>query len=399
MKRQFIRSERAHFMCPDMHFSMLMELASPFSEEKVCETVGHLSRAHPFLSSVIAEEDGQLFYDIGKSQPEIAFLKDIPALWDACRELPEKDWDIFTSGLLKVFACPCETGTAVLLIAHHLLTDGRGLLDLAGEFAACYAAGTMPVYAEEQLIGSVADLPEKSALSGISKLLVRRANAQWRKENRKVSYEQYRKFAVEYGKAHPVEYDCYTVEKPEMEEMRLLCKENGISVNDLLMAKMYLQTGCDKIIIAADIRDRFARYVKGSMGNYSTAMGIRFKARSADPVETAKQVRKAVQKAMGNNRSLMLILACYFEMDSGLLDAAAISALGGFASKAASFVGGGMFGFGGKGSYSITNLGKLDDENIRALTFIPPASPAARYTLGVVTLNGVMRACGSRTKA
>lgn len=91
----------------------------------------------------------------------------------------------------------------------------------------------------------------------------------------------------------------------------------------------------------------------------------------------------------------MLVLACYFEMSPTLLDAAAISALGGFDSKAGRFVGGGMFGFSQPKSYSITNLGKVSNNNIKSLMFIPPASPAAKMTLGVVTLNGEMRACSS----
>ena len=94
----------------------------------------------------------------------------------------------------------------------------------------------------------------------------------------------------------------------------------------------------------------------------------------------------------------MLVLACYFEMSPTLLDAAAISALGGFESKAGKFVGGSMFGFGQPKSYSITNLGKVKNENIKSIMFIPPASPAAKLTLGVVTLNGMMKACGSRNE-
>ena len=93
----------------------------------------------------------------------------------------------------------------------------------------------------------------------------------------------------------------------------------------------------------------------------------------------------------------MLVLACYFEMEPTLLDAAAISALGGFESKAGMFVGGAMFGFHQPKSYSITNLGKIENENVKSIMFIPPASPAAKLTLGVVTLNGVMKACSSRT--
>lgn len=86
-----------------------------------------------------------------------------------------------------------------------------------------------------------------------------------------------------------------------------------------------------------------------------------------------------------------------FEMNPTLLDAAAISALRAYESKAASFVDTGMFGFGKPESHSITNLGKVENEYIKSLTIIPPASPAAKFTLGVVTLNGTMKACSSRT--
>ena len=91
----------------------------------------------------------------------------------------------------------------------------------------------------------------------------------------------------------------------------------------------------------------------------------------------------------------MMILACYFEMDPTLLDAAAISALGGFKSKAGSFAGEKILGLDSPRTYSITNLGKCENKNMSSLIFIPPASPAVKLTLGVVTLNGIMRACSS----
>lgn len=397
MKRQYIRSERAHYMCPNMHFAIQMELERPCDAEKLRGTIDRLAAAHPFLCSVIAEEDGSLYYDVQSVHRIIPLIKENEAALRAdYGKIAERDWDIFTESLLKIWVSPTENGTTVLFIAHHLLTDGRGLLELAQEFADDYAGGKAPAYAEEQLIGGIDDLPPGSALGGISRLLVRLANARWKKEGKRVSREQYRSFAAAYCKAHPACYETWTVDADEVQRMARQCRENGYSMNDLLMAEMYRRTGTDKIIIAADIRDRLPEYRHGSMGNYSTAMGIRFKVRSADLNETAKQVRRAVRKHMASNRSLMLVLACYFEMDPGLLDAAAISALGGFESRAASFVGGGMFGFGGKGSYSITNLGKLEHEHIRALTFIPPASPAAKFTLGVVTLNGTMRACAAK---
>ena len=365
------------------------------------ETLDRMANAHPFLKSVIAYEDGtdKLYYKItNASQISLIIRENVAALWDDYNRIAERDWNVFENGLLKAYVYPKEQGMKVLLVAHHLLADGRGLLELAQEFANDYVGNVKPIYVEEQLIESIHDLPEKSSLSGISRMLVRQANKQWEKEKHIVSYELYQSFVEEYNKKHQVAYQTYELNKDEVEQMKLLCKENDFTMNDLLMAQMYCKTGTNKIIIAADIRNALPCYKKGALGNYSTAMGMVCKGSTTDVVKRAKAVHKLVQKSMKQNRSLMLVLACYLEMNPTLLDAAAISALGGFESKAGSFVGGGMFGFSHPSSYSITNLGKVENQNMKSVMFIPPASPAAKLTLGVVTLNGIMRACSSENK-
>lgn len=358
VKRQYLITERAHFMCPNMHFGMLMEIEKEYDKADVEATLNRMAEAHPFLKCLIAYENG----------------------------------------LLKVYIYPQKLGMTLLFIAHHLLVDGRGLLEIAQEFANDYMGAIAPVYVEEALLESIDDLPQKSSLSGISKMLVNLANRQWEKENHAVSYEQYKRFVEEYSKKHPVEYGTYEVNDTTVAQMTQLCKTNGFSMNDLLMAHMYVQTGTEKIIIAADIRNIVSKYRKGALGNYSTAMGIHCKSKTTDVVEKAKEVHKLVQKHLKNNRKLMFVLAYYFQMTPTLLDAAAISALGGFESKAGKFVGGSMFGFRQPKSYSITNLGKVLNDNIKSIMFIPPASPATKLTLGVVTLNGMMKACSSRNE-
>lgn len=399
MKKQYIRSERAHFMCPNMHFGIIIELSAAFDEAKLRDSVQKLAKVRPFLRCVIAAEGSMdtLYYkDTGASKTELVVLRNEDSLWDDYKKISETAWNVFEEGMLKLYAYPKEKGMTLLFIAHHLLTDGRGLLELVQTFAGIYTTGISSDIAEERLIESIEDLPEKSALSGISRFLVKRANKQWKKENHAVSYAQYCAFAKEYGQMHPVEFEMYEMEREELQTIIQECRNHGVSVNDWLMAEMYLRTGTEKIIIAADIRDQLKNYNPGSLGNYSTAMGIVYKAKSTNVMETAKEVRKCVQKHMNNTRALMLVLACYFEMEPALLDAAAISALGGFNSRAAQFVGGGMFGMSSPKSHSITNLGKVEDEKIDSLVFIPPASPAAKFTLGVVTLNGVLRACSSK---
>lgn len=399
MKTQYLVTERAHFMCPNMFFGMIMEIEKEYQKESVQETLDRMANAHPFLKCLIAYEEGtdRLYYKITeRSQICLEIKEDLNTLWEDYRKLSRQDWNVFENGLLKVYIYPKEKGMTVLFITHHLLVDGRGLLSIAEEFANDYVGNVAPVYAEEQLIESVHDLPAKSNLGGISKILVKQANKQWAKERNTVSYEQYKSFVEKYGREHIVEYQSYELDVAKVTQMRKLCKENGFTMNDLLMAHMYIQTGTTKIIIAADIRKMFTRYQNGALGNYATAMGIPCKTATTDVIRKAKEVHRIVQKYMGNNKKLMLVLACYLEMSPTLLDAAAISALGEFDSKAGSFVGDGMFGFKQPTAYSITNLGRIENEHIKSLMFIPPASPAAKLTLGVITLNGAMKACSAQ---
>lgn len=401
MKRQYLITERAHFMCPNMHFGMMIELEKNYEKEKVSKTLDRMAEAHPFLRSLIAYEEGtdKLYYKITEcSKISLVIKKDIATLWTDYKMISQQEWNVFENGLLKVYIYPKKQGMVVLFIAHHILVDGRGLLEIVQEFTNDYVGKKSPVYVEEHLLENIDDLPPKSSLWGLSKMLIKYVNNQWKKEKNAVSYEKYKSFVKTYSKQHPVEYKVYEVDDVKVSQMAQLCKKNGVTMNDLLMAHMYIKTGTKKIIIAADIRNRITKYRRGALGNYSTAMGIQCKTHTSDVVEKAKEVHKLVQKHLKRNRTLMLVLACYFDMSPTLLDAAAISALGGFESKAGRFVGGGMFGFSNPSSYSITNLGKVENDNIKSMLFIPPASPAAKLTLGVVTLNGVMKACSSENE-
>lgn len=397
MNRQYAISERAHFMCPNMNFGILLRIEEEFDESRLRDVIDKMSAAHPFLKAVMAfeEETGKLFYSVGPDSMVKVNIEEGPFDLSLYESINKKERDITKEGLLEVYIYTNSGYFEVVMLAHHLLVDGRGLLQLAQELADCYVEGKAPIKAEERLIADISELPEGSRLSGMSRFLVQRANKQWKKEKHKISYDEYLKFEREYNSGHSIKYTSYDISDDEYSSMCKLCHENDFSINDLLMAKMYIRTGCKKIIIAADIRNKFSNYRKGALGNYSTAMGIINPASAKDEVSKAREIHKTVKKFLSDNKKLMLVLACYFDIDPTLLDAAAISGMGGFESKAASFVGGGMFGFATPSSYSITNLGKIENRNIKSAMFIPPASPAAIFTLGVVTVNGKMYACGS----
>ncbi len=398
MEKQYVKSERAHFMCPNMHFAILIEINSTYSKRKVMDSLALMSKAHPFLRSLIQYDVGStdLFYCISDENQINTYEKESEeTIWEDYKEIGKKEWNVFKNGLLKVFLYPSTEGFKALFTAHHLLGDGRCLLDLVCEFANVYVDGVEPIYVEENLIKGLADLPSKSDLSGISRLLVKNMNKKWKRENKKVTYEEYAGFAEQFAKNNPVGVESYLFDESKVNSMKKLCKDNNISINDLLMAALYVEANTNKIIIAADIRNKLNCYNPGALGNYASAMGITCKDTGKDVIKKAKKVHNQVAANIQNNRKLMLVLSCYLNMDAGLIDAAAIAALGNFESKAAGFVGGSMFGYTKRDSISITNLGAISNRNIKDAIFIPPASPAAIQTTGVLTVNNNMQLCSS----
>ena len=184
--------------------------------------------------------------------------------------------------MLKILTFHYGDKTVFLFVFHHLLADGRGALGLAEEFAKCYKTGIVPDHVEEKLISSKKDMPESSTLPFVSKLLVKRANKQWKRENHTLTYEEYLELANKYYESDKIARNIKLESADTYKEMVEACHEHRVSVNDYLMAQMYIKDKTDKIIIAYDLRKRLSCYKQGALGNYSTAFSVEYKNKTSD---------------------------------------------------------------------------------------------------------------------
>lgn len=394
--RKYLYTERAHYMCPNMHFGIMAEIGTEFDADGIFRSIDVLRSAHPLMRSLIAEEQGGsgIYYE---EHPELEIpvtLREADEDWQTDYDsVSSAGWNVQKEALLKVFAYPSGSGTRVLFITHHLLCDGRGLLQLVKEFADHYSNGAIPRSVDEKLMESLDDLPGGSDLSFISRMLIKDSNAKWRKEGHKVSYDEYLRFERDHDSKQVIKREIKNVDGEELDALLGLCRENGVSLNDYLIARMMTDEGTDKVVIASDIRNKIRNYKNGALGNYATAFGVVVKKRSPEIMELARSVAHEVRSIMSKPDREMLVLSCYFNMDPELLDAVAISTLGSFDSKAGRFVGRRMFGFEKRDGHCITNLGRAESSVIREGVFIPPASPANRKAWGVLTINDKMRIC------
>lgn len=399
--RKYLHTERAHYMCPNMHFGIVAETVAEFDVNRIIESIDVLKSVHPLMRSLIAEEQGSsgIYYE-EQSELEIpVMIKNTDDNWQIDYEaVSSYGWNVQKDALLKVFAYPSGSGTRVLFITHHLLCDGRGLLQLAQEFADYYVNGVKPHLVDEKLMESLDDLPDGSDLRFISKLLIKDSNKKWCKEGHKVSYDEYLKFEGAYDSKQDLKREITNVDGEELDALLGLCRENGVSLNDYLVARMMIEECTDKVVIASDIRNKIKNYKKGALGNYATAFGVVVKKKSSEIMELAKAVDYEVRSIISKPDREMLVLSCYFNMDPELLDAIAISTLGSFESKAGRFVGSKMFGYEKCDGHCITNLGKVESNVISEAVFIPPASPANSKAWGVLTINNKMRICSIQSK-
>ena len=394
--KKYLYTERAHYMCPNMHFGIMAEIGKELDTEKITKTIAVLKSAHPLMRSLIAEEEGssKIYYE---EHPELEIpvtIKETESDWQTDYNAVSKaGWNVQKEALLKVFAYPSENTAKILFIAHHLLCDGRGLLQLVQEFAEHYVSGIEPRQADGKLIESIEDLPKGSDLRFISKVIIKDANKKWQKEGHIVSYDEYLKFEREFDSKQKIKREITNIDGEELDKILASCKENGVSLNDYLIAQMMHEENTDKVVIASDIRNKIRNYQKGTIGNYATAFSVVVKKKNNDTMELAKTVSNEVKNIINKPDKEMLVLSCYFNMDPELLDAVAISTLGDFPSNAGKFVGSKMFGFEKRDGHCITNLGRIESSTINEAVFIPPASPANKKAWGVLTINKNMRIC------
>lgn len=397
--RQKIFTERAHLMCPNMNFGIVMSVNAAFDADRLRDSFKIISEAHPFLKAILGYEasNNSYFYDVTDHSTIDLRIMDYevsgigaPDVIAEYEKLISCDWDLFSEGMLKAAVWRMGEKTCFLLVFHHLLADGRGALDLALELADVYVNGKMPSISPEKLI-TASDLPVDSKMPLISRMLVNKANRDRAKEEIKfLTYGEYHSFADEYIKKDKVTHRVTRVSDDEVSSIVDSGREAGVTVNDILLAKMFIEENTGRIVIASDLRERLNGFINGSLGNYSTAFSVEVKKHESDVLELAKEIHKKVQKTLSSPKDLWLVLQCYANLSPDVLDGAFMASQGAYQSRASEFIGKMFFAFEHPSGYSLTNLGKTESGSIDEACFIPPASPAIKKTRGVLTVNGRM---------
>ena len=101
--KNYVYTERAHFMCPNMHFGIMAKIESNYDEGRLKQSIDTLQKAHPFLQSLIAEETdtGRFYYQIQDYLNIPVMVKEEAALWQQdYEEISVRGWNVMNECLL-----------------------------------------------------------------------------------------------------------------------------------------------------------------------------------------------------------------------------------------------------------------------------------------------------------
>ena len=131
--KKYLYTERAHYMCPNMHFGIIANIGKEFDEGRLIESIEALKAAHPLLASLISEEEGtgKIFYD-KQDDLEIPVVQGTDWQTDFDK-VSKAGWNVQKDALLKVFFYPSTDSFKILFVAH-IDANGRIRAVLFGEY-------------------------------------------------------------------------------------------------------------------------------------------------------------------------------------------------------------------------------------------------------------------------
>lgn len=285
----------------------------------------------------------------------------------------------------------------LLLIGHHLAGDGISHAFLIQDI--------MKALNHEELIKKpielfhMEDLPPKSELNGLMKVMLNSFNRQWKKNGKQFTFEELTAMSQKYWEKHSSCVQTCKLSGNSYQAILRTAKENKVTVNTIITtAFIKAAAECGEKQVqdvghAVSIRNQGYE----GMGNFATGISIRRQYDNKKSfVQNCVQVQKLLYNKLEDEKKKYFVLQFMGKITGSLVDAIYFSAVDGYENKTAKIFSR-MFGYDGNAKgISITNLTRLSicdsfgSHKLRDYVFMPPLVLNARRIIGVASLRDSM---------
>ena len=390
-----IESERANLFEPNVYIHLFVQiLGKPPLDDLVNAVQIAFTKNEATMSKIVLEQDGTAYYEkMKESGCKISIARDN---WQNIIEKNEKiPFHINQGELMRVFVISTDEKVSLLIIAHHLVGDGKSIVYFLEDVMKSLS-GEEREYKSLRLL-TKEYFPPKTDLSLYLKSYVNKFNKKWRKNGMIFTWENYYDIHETYWKERSSKIIYKTFSLEETNQIRLQAKEIGITVNSYIITA-FLRADKKKrfagVGIPVDIRQDHNRSMSNQTG------GIRVDHIYSDKrafAENARQVHDKVQNKLKHQEKKYFVLRLISLFIPTLIDSVLLHTYGLYQNKTTQKLAGVLGYTKHKMNYfGISNLARLDipdaygSYGISDIIFIPPAISYSKHTIGISTMRDEM---------
>jgi hypothetical protein len=391
--RNGIYTERVDLFEPNIYIQFLVQIAGkPSIDNLVLAVKSAFASNEATLSRVVLEKDGTAFYEkMNESACNVTVIqKDWKELIIENERVP---FHINQGELMRVFVIPSGEEISLLLMAHHLVGDGKSITYFLEDVMKALS-GEKLEYKPLHLIAPDY-LPKESALPLFYKLYVSHFNRKWRRSGRNFGWEDYDNIHKTYWKERTSEviYEAFSVE--EINKIRQCAKGIGVTVNSYLTAA-FLEANRNNRTIGMPVDARADQ--NRSMSNQTTGISVDYVySEKLSFAENARNIHQKVHEMLDHPVIRYFILHFISLFTPTLLDSLFLYTYGLYqnivSQKLAKVM---CYKEGKMRELGISNLTRMDIPNsygpyrMRSVLFIPPVVSYAKHIIGVLTIEDQM---------
>ena len=389
-----ISSERIDLFDPNMYIAMCLDIIGEVDTEMLILAINKaFTTFEATMSRIVLLEDGEAFYEkIPVSACTVNLTRqDILSL---IREKEKIPFSIDKGELMRVFIKPSDNKVTVLIMAHHLVGDGKSIIYFIESIMKALI-GEPQGYSQLHLI-TKDSLPMESKLPHWMKWWTNSINRRWKKSGKVFSYEDYYKLHEVYWRERE---SVILIEEFLNEEVQAIHKkatDAKVSINSyIITAFLKANKNFNSAGLAVNARIDDNR----TMSNQASGISVDYSYNEKLPFDrNAQEVHKRIYKKINRPVNKYFILHFMQMFQSSLVDSIMMHIYGLYDNKVTIKLSKIMgYKSGGRTSIGITNLTKIDIENtykdyrIENLYFIPPVVSYSRQTVGIAsTENGMV---------
>lgn len=391
--KNYIVSERTNLFEPNVYIQFFVKIEGVFSLEDLLTAVKSAYIANETtMSKVVLEKGGLAFYEkMNESGCKVSIVHED---WRTLiRENEKVPFNIEHGELIRTFVIPSEEGAALLIMAHHLVGDGKSITFFLEDIMKALTGKKLD-YKPVQLIKKES-FPQKSRISVIIKLYVSRFNRKWKRMGSNFTWEDYYKIHKEYWKNNSSRIIYETFSKEEMSKIKGYAKKAEVSLNSYIVTAFLEANRRNKTVgIPIDIRKDSNR----AMSNQTSGISVDYIYSDSKTFgENAAEVHSEIYKRLEQPNKKYFVLQFISLFEPFLLDSVLLYTYGLYNNAISKKLAKVMGYEGGKTrELGITNLAKLDisdvygEYKVKNIIFVPPVVSYAKHIIGVSTIGDEM---------